>query len=203
MEPTVTAAVLNVPGGRLAQFAGSVSSLATPFLVRFADEAGIPAQTCGGRPEAAACTTDDACPPDVPCVFGDDFTAMLAAALPNFQWQLDPGDGINYVRRLRAAPLAGPPRAVLVQEGIGDHVVANPLTEALVRGIGLPENRPDQSPQGVAGLWRFEVPDPGPDEAPTEPHGIFAAFPEVRHQAITFLDSGGTRLVEPVLPATP
>jgi len=200
MEPAVIAAVLNVPGGRLAQFAGSVSSLATPFLVSFAGEAGIPAQTCGGRPDAAACTSDDDCAGDGACVFGDDFTAMLAAALPNFQWQLDPGDGINYVRHLRIDPLLGPPRAVLVQEGVGDHVVANPLTEALVRGLGLPNDRPDQSPQGVAGLWRFDVNEGVPEEEQVEPHGIFTALPEVRYQAITFLESAGTRLVEPVLP---
>jgi dienelactone hydrolase len=200
IEPAVTAAVLNVPGGRLAQFAGSVSSLATPFLVSFADEAGIPAQTCGGRADAASCTSDDDCAPDVACVFGDDFTAMLAAALPNFQWQLDPGDGINYVRHLRTEPLAGPPRAVLVQEGVGDAVVANPLTEALVRGLGLPADRPDQNPRGVAGLWHVDPNEDVPEEERIEPHGIFSALPGVRHQAVTFLQSGGTMLVEPVVP---
>jgi hypothetical protein len=110
---------------------------------------------------------------------------MLDAALPSFQWQLDPGDGINYVAALRFGPDG--PRPLLVQEGIGDVIVANPLTEALGRGAGLAIDRADAASTGVAGLWRF--PPPGG-------HGIFAQ-PAVRAQATAFLVSGGTILPAP------
>jgi dienelactone hydrolase len=185
LEPAIDACVLNVPGGKLAQFAGSVSSLATPFLTAFAGQAGIPARTCNGIPTGPGCATDTACAANERCLFNDDFVLLLDAALPSFQWQLDPGDGINYVAALRFGP--GGPRPLLVQEGSGDVIVANPLTEALGRGAGLAVNRPDQSAAGVAGLWRF--PPPGG-------HGIFGQ-PEVRAQAITFLSSGGTILPTP------
>jgi dienelactone hydrolase len=185
VESAIDACVLTVPGGKLAQFAGSVSSLATPFLTAFAATAGIPARTCNGGPAGAACTADDECSDGERCVFNDDFVLLLDAALPSFQWQLDPGDGINYVASLRLGP--GAPRPLLVQEGVGDVIVANPLTEALGRGAGLSVGRPDASDQGVAGLWRF--PPPGG-------HGIFAQ-PEVRAQAIAFLASGGTLLPAP------
>jgi dienelactone hydrolase len=185
-EPAIDACVLNVPGGKLAQFAGSVSSLATPFLIAFAEQAGIPARTCNGVPTAAACTSDDDCEPGAHCIFNDDFVLLLDAALPSFQWQLDPGDGINYVAGVRFGPDG--PRPLLVQEGIGDVIVANPLTEALGRGAGLTANRPDSSAAGVAGLWRFPPPDG---------HGIFSAQANVRTQAIAFLASGGTQLPAP------
>jgi dienelactone hydrolase len=187
IEPEITAAVLTVPGGRLAQFAGSVSSLAAPFLARFAEEAGIAARTCGGAVGAVACARGGDCPAGAACVFGADFVAMLDAALPSFQALLDPGDGSAYAHLLRLAPAGGRPKAVLVQEGVGDLVVANPLSEALARAIALPVNQPDHAALGVAGLWRFP---------PPAGHGILA-LAEVRAQAVRFLASGGTEIVAP------
>ena len=186
-EPALDFSVLNVPGGRLAQFAGSTSSLAAPFLGSFATEAGIPMRTCAGDPLGTACDDDDECAAGETCEFNEDFVLLLDSALPNFQTQLDPGDGISYVRQLRIEPLVENPRATLLQEGVGDIVVTNPLTEALANGIGLPANRPDSAALGIAGLWRF--PPPGG-------HGIFGQA-EVRAQAITFLQSGGTVLPSP------
>ena len=180
------ASVLNVPGGQLAQFAGSTSSLAAPFLTSFATSAGIPAQTCGGVALAAGCSTDLDCAPEESCSFNEDFVALLEAALPGFQHQMDPGDGINYARAFRIDP-EGDPKAVLIQEGIGDTVVANPLTEALARGIGLAPNRADSAAEGVGAFWRFP---------PPQGHGIFG-LAEVRAQAITFLETGGTTLQSP------
>jgi dienelactone hydrolase len=187
VEPEIRAAVLNVPGGRLAQFAGGTSSLAVPFLASFAAEAGIPVRTCSGEPTASACGRDGDCDSGVACRFNADFELLLESALPNFQTQLDPGDGISYARGMRIEPDPGDPKAVLIQEGIGDVIVANPLTEALARGIALPVGRPDASVSGTAGLWRFP---------PPTGHGIFG-LPEVRAQAIIFLASGGTFLPAP------
>jgi dienelactone hydrolase len=186
-EPDVRAAVLNVPGGRLAQFAGSTSSLAAPFLEHFGTEAGLTTRVCGGTAAGDPCTTDQACAEGVSCIFSDDFALLLAAALPNFQWQLDPGDGVSYARAMRIDPPTDRPGAVLLQEGIGDVILTNPLTEALARAIGVPFDRVDSSIEGVAGLWRFP---------PPAGHGILG-LPEVRAQAVAFLASGGTEIIEP------
>jgi dienelactone hydrolase len=187
LEPLVSTVVLNVPGGRLAQFAGSLSGLARGFLESFATEAGIPSRTCDARPLGPVCTESADCGGAGVCAFNEDFAAMLAAALANFQTQLDWGDGSAFAHLLRLDPPDGRPKPVLVQEGIGDTVVANPLTEALARAIGLPANMPDRTAGGVAGLWRFP---------PPLGHGILA-LAEVRAQAVRFLASGGTELVAP------
>src|SRR5262245_13735770 len=184
VEPDVTAAVLNVPGGKLSQLAGAVSPLAEPFITRFATQAGIPLRVCGGDPTAASCATAATCAPGVACTLNPDFTALLDAAALDFQTQLDPGDGSAYAHLMRLAPASTGPKPALVQEGIGDGIVANPLTEALARAIALPANRPDEAAGGVAGLWRFP---------PPQGHGILA-LPNVRAQALGFLASGGTRL---------
>jgi hypothetical protein len=184
VDPTIAFAVLNVPGGKLSQLAGAVSPLAGPFLARFATQAGIPVQVCGGDPTAAACTSAGDCAAGISCLGNPDFAALLDAAALDFQTQLDPGDGSCYARWLRLEPHGVAPKPVLVQEGIGDAVVANPLTEALARAIALPANRADTAAGGVAGLWRFP---------PPQGHGILA-LPQVRQQALRFLASGGTDL---------
>src|SRR5262245_8805612 len=143
VEPAITTAVLNVPGGKLSQLAGAVSPLAEPFLAQFAAEAGIAVHVCGGDPTSAACAGNADCSQGVACLTNPDFTALLDAAALNFQTQLDPGDGSAYARWLRLEPRGLTPKPVLVQEGIGDSIVANPLTEALARAIGLPANRAD------------------------------------------------------------
>lgn len=202
VEPNLVAAVLNVPGGRLAQFAGSTSSLALPFLEQFAVAAGLTTRTCGGAPDGTTCATDADCEEEEEtaqaCVLTEAFAIMLDAALPSFQCQLDPGDPITYARGWRIAPPATGPRAVLVQEGIGDVIVANPLTEALARGIGLAEQRPDSNEHGTAGIWRVPEAEPPAENEDPKPdgHAIFQ-LPEVRSQAVTFLASGGTELIAP------
>ena len=118
------------------------------------------------------------------CLGNPDFAGLLDAAGFDFQTQLDPGDGSCYARLLRLEPQGVGPKPVLVQEGIGDMVVANPLTEALARAIALPANRADSAAGGVAGLWRFP---------PPQGHGILA-LPNVRAQAIRFLATAGTSL---------
>jgi dienelactone hydrolase len=198
VEPRLVASVLNVPGGRLAQFAGSTSSLALPFLEQFAATAGVVTHTCGGAADGALCATDGDCAAGEQCLLTEAFAIMLDAALPDFQCQLDPGDPVTYARALRIAPPSDAPGRVLVQEGIGDVIVANPLTEALARAIGLAEQRADSSPQGTGGLWRFPpAPPPAEGEQPQpDGHSIFS-LPEVRSQAVTFLASGGTELIAP------
>jgi hypothetical protein len=184
VEPGIAVAVLNVPGGKLSQLAGAASPLAAPFLARFATQAGIAVRVCGGDPTGAACSGAADCAPAFGCGDNPDFTALIDAAALDFQSQLDPGDGATYAHLLRLDPFGIAPKPVLVQEGIGDMVVANPLTEALARAIALPANRADAATDGVAGLWRFP---------PPAGHGILA-LPDVRAQAVRFLATGGGNL---------
>jgi hypothetical protein len=141
-------------------------------------------RVCGGDPTGAACSADADCAPGTRCADNPDFTALLDAAALDFQTQLDPGDGATYAHLLRLDPRGAGPKPVLVQEGIGDMVVANPLTEALARAIALPANRADDAAGGVAGLWRFP---------PPAGHGILA-LPNVRAQAVRFLATDGRDL---------
>jgi len=187
LEPRVTAAVLNVPGGRLSQIAGAASPFAEPFLARFARASGIPVRVCGGSPTGPECTGDDDCAAGEQCLRNPDFTLLLESAALDWQTQLDPGDGACYARWLRIEPRGSGPKPVLVQEGIGDMILGNPLTEALARAIGLPADRADAAPGGVAGLWRYP---------PPTGHGILD-LPEVRGQAIAFLRSRGCVLPAP------
>jgi hypothetical protein len=187
VEPLVSTAVLNVPGGRLSQLAGASSPFAEPFLAHFATASNIAARTCGGTVSGSSCSTGADCAGGAACLRNPDFTLLLQAAAPDWQSQLDPGDGSAYARWLRLEPRGPGPKPVLVQEGIGDQIVANPLTEALGRAIALPADRPDGAPGGVAGLWHFP---------PPTGHGILGLDP-VRDQAITFLHTQGQELARP------
>jgi len=116
------------------------------------------------------------------------FETFLRRQLEIAQHALDPADGLNFARRWFLEPFPGAsPHRVLVQEGIGDILVANASTEALAAAGGLEANVARSDPDGVSGLWRFEPPGG---------HGIFARE-DVRAQAIRFLLSGGTEILDP------
>jgi hypothetical protein len=116
------------------------------------------------------------------------FEAYIRRVLETGQHAVDPVDGLNFARRWFVDPFPGStPHRVLLQEGIGDQLVDNESTEALARAGGLIANTPMSDPAGVAGLWRF---------APPGGHGIFARE-DVQRQALTFLSSDGTEIVDP------
>ncbi len=102
---------------------------------------------------------------------------------------MDPADGLNYARHWILEPFAGAePRRVLMQEGIGDTWVNNESTETLAAAGGLPSDVALSDPGGVSALWRFD--NPGG-------HGILTQRADVREQAVLFLASGGTEIVDP------
>ena len=76
---------------------------------------------------------------------------------------------------------------MLLQEGIGDTLVDNENTEALAKAAGMIANTPMSDAAGVSGLWRFDPPGG---------HGILARD-DVQHQAIVFLTSDGTEIIDP------
>ncbi|MEW6273411.1 MAG: hypothetical protein AB1689_29375 [Thermodesulfobacteriota bacterium] len=120
------------------------------------------------------------------------FAAYLQRTLELGQHAMDTVDGLNFARRWFLEPFPGVrPHRVLLQEGIGDLLVDNASTEALAAAGGLVANVPMSDPGGVSGLWRF---------APPGGHGILAR-PDVLQQAIRFLASDGTEIVDPA--ATP
>jgi dienelactone hydrolase len=120
-----------------------------------------------------------------------EFEVFLQRMLELGQQGLDPADGLNYARRWRLDPLPDyAPRRVLIQEGIGDLLVNNQSTEDLAAAGGLQAQTPMSDPRGVSGLWRFDPPGG---------HGILSR-PDVRLQAVSFLASDGTEIIDPAAP---
>jgi dienelactone hydrolase len=118
-----------------------------------------------------------------------EFDAYLAREVDLGQHGANEADSLNFARRWVRQPFPGyAPRRVLVQEGIGDELVFNALSEELAMVAGLASNVPASDPAGVSGHWIFEPPGG---------HGIFDARADVRAQAATFLESGGTVLAAP------
>jgi hypothetical protein len=78
-----------------------------------------------------------------------------------------------------------------MQEGVGDGLVWNVLTEELAMVAGFATGVPRADPAGVSGHWIFDHPGG---------HGIFDARADVRRQAARFLAGDGTEIVDPSLP---
>ena len=124
-------------------------------------------------------------------VASPEFEVFLQRMLELGQQGLDPADGLNYARRWRLDPLSGyAARRVLIQEGIGDALVSNQSTEDLAAAGGLPAQMPMSDPLGVSALWRFDPPGG---------HGILSRA-DVRLQAVSFLASNGTEIIDPAAP---
>jgi dienelactone hydrolase len=116
------------------------------------------------------------------------FEAFVRRNLEIAQHVLDPVDPLNYAPHWFADPFPGQtPHRILLQEGIGDLLVDNSRTEELAAAGALVANQAMADPGGVSGLWRFEPPGG---------HSIFTRE-DVRAQAIRFLLSGGTEIVDP------
>lgn len=116
------------------------------------------------------------------------FETYLQRTLESGQHALDTADGLNFASHWFLDPFPGhSPHRILVQEGIGDLLVDNESTEALALAGGLVANTPMSDAAGVSGLWRFDPPGG---------HGILAR-PDVLEQAIRFLISDGTEIIDP------
>ena len=164
VEPSIQAAVLNVAGGRVA-FLGNNPGTREIYSQFYAAQAHLD-------------------------VNSPEFEVFRQRLLEIGQQALDPADPLDYARRWYREPFSGYlPRRVLMQEGIGDQLVANDSTEALAAAGGLSANQPMSDPAGVSGLWRFDPPGG---------HGIFGRA-DVRAQAIHFLASHGTEIIAPDL----
>jgi dienelactone hydrolase len=161
-EPSIQAAVLNVAGGRVA-FLGNNPGTRQIYSQYYATQAQLD-------------------------INSPEFEVFRQRLLALGQQALDPADPLNYARRWHSEPFAGYlPRRVLMQEGIGDQLVANDSTEALAAAGGLSADQPLSDAGGVSGLWRFDPPGG---------HGIFGRA-DVRAQAIRFLASHGTEIITP------
>ncbi len=162
VEDTIQAAVLNVAGGRVA-FLGNNPGTRPIFAGYLAEQAGLD-------------------------IANPEFEVFLQRMLELGQHGLDPADGLNFARRWHRDPFPGaPPRRVLMQEGIGDALVANESTEVLAAAGGLPADVALQDANGASALWRFD--NPGG-------HGILGRA-DVAAQAVAFLASGGTSILDP------
>jgi dienelactone hydrolase len=164
IENAIEVAVLTVAGGRIAGL-GQAPAIRPIYAGFFAERAGLPADS-------------------------PEFDVVLDRLLELGQLGMDDGDGLNYARFWHREPLAGVPKRVLLQEGIGDDWVLNDHTEELARAAGIAAQEALSDAAGVCGLWRFDPPDP------PRGHSI-SGRPEVRAQAVHFLASGGTEIVDP------
>lgn len=116
------------------------------------------------------------------------FETYLQRTLESGQHALDTADGLNFAPHWFLDPFPGhSPHRILLQEGIGDLLVDNESTEALASAGGLVANTPRNDTAGVSGLWRFDPPGG---------HGILARA-DVLTQAIRFLTSDGTEIIDP------
>ncbi|HYD47823.1 MAG TPA: hypothetical protein VEB21_05720 [Terriglobales bacterium] len=121
-----------------------------------------------------------------------DFFRML---INRGLWIMGAGDPISYAPFV-TGPVqlpGGVPKAVLIQEGIGDGVLPNATTESLARVMGVSvvtgEVRCDEPGCGVSGLWQFDLADYG--ITGQEPHQVSAFLPEAQEQLFTYLATGG------------
>ena len=106
LEPSLQMAVLNVAGGRVA-FLGDNPGTRPIYSQYYAMQAQLDIRLARVR-------------------------GLPPAPARSGQQALDPGDPLNFARRWRTAPYPGfAARRVLMQEGIGDNLVANDSTEAL------------------------------------------------------------------------
>ena len=162
-EARVRAAVLNVMSGRTALngLNAATQGIFTQFL---ANRIGLP-------------------------VASAEFAQYLEREIELGQHGANEADALVFARRWIQRPFPGyAPRRVLMQEGVGDELVFNVLTEELAMVAGLATNTPATDAAGVAGHWIFEPPGG---------HGIFDERADVRAQAATFLASDGTTIVAP------
>lgn len=116
------------------------------------------------------------------------FVAYIQRVLEMGQHAVDPTDGANFARHWFLEPFEGQPeRNILLQQGIGDELVTPESTDALAIPGGLVSNTPMQDEEGVSGIWRFDPPGG---------HGILGRD-DVRAQAVRFLASDGTEIIDP------
>lgn len=164
VEDRIVASVLNVTGGRVGRL-GEAPSVAAIYQLVAAAFAGLP-------------------------LASPEFQVYNARLLELGDLAESPADALSYARRWKRRPYPGaPPRRVLIQEGVGDDLVLNVLTEELARVAGYEPNVPRSDPSGVSGHWIFEPPGG---------HGIFGRE-DVRKQAYRFLESAGTVIEDPQL----
>jgi hypothetical protein len=69
-------------------------------------------------------------PSDKPLTMGDPMLSMI-------QWALEPGDPLIYTDAILHDPIDGPPRNVLMEQGIVDHYILPPIADATSLSLGL------------------------------------------------------------------
>lgn len=165
-EPRIRAAVLNVMSGRTAL--NGLNAAAGPiFEQSLATRVGLTV----GTPA---------------------FAAYLDRQIALGVHAANEADALNFARRWVRQPLPGyAPRRILMQEGVGDPLVWNVLTEELAMVAGLPTGVASSDPAGVSGHWIFDMPGG---------HGIFDGRADVRDQAARYLAADGTEIAAPAGP---
>jgi dienelactone hydrolase len=174
VAPSPTVGVLNVPGGRLTDIL-TTSPTFKPLVGGLLTGFGVQADT-----------------------------AAYFQLLNTLRWIVDPGDPINFGRHVKAQPLNGnAKKLVIVQEAGADMVIPNPWTDALTAEIGLPLLDAGTHPGVSATLITDQA--SGPQKVsttfPGASHGfIFAPGTGTatgQAQAVTWISSGGQLISAP------
>ncbi len=163
-----TTAVLNVPGGHLADLIANsptFGSLLTPLL----QANGL---TPGTRP--------------------------YFFLLNTLRWIMDPADPANFGKYLTGyLALAGAPKTVIVQEAGDDMVIGNPYTEALAREIGLPLDMAGHVEGEQADYTKVSTFFPGAPHGFLFEYPPGTGTVSGQQQAVGFITSAGATLTAP------
>jgi pimeloyl-ACP methyl ester carboxylesterase len=185
-EPSMDAAVLNVPGGGLINiFRNAESEMVQDFASGFLPEEDF---ASGFLPEEAT-----------------PLERLQLMALQQMPFDLI--DPLNYAHRVVRFPRQGcEKKQVLLQQAIGDGLVPHQGTASLARSLGIPlvepflQDIPDlahvSAPADSAGLFQFFV---HPD--PLAAHGLLLTQAQAHRQIVEFyrsyLEEGVARIIDP------
>ena len=206
-EPDVRSGVLNVPGGPPLE-ASRLGTLSRASTVGALLAARVPSliNLSGLNFNENLPLRDQ--PPVINTVPG---AVEIQELLDNFEWVGQGGDVVPYGAYLQRAPLAGVgPKSVIVQFALGDRVLPNPVTTAILRAGDLADR---------ATLYRFDLflatnpttppfindphsfIQPPPPFVPTVPPEVLAAVKadalSAQEQIAVFFASDGAEVIDP------
>ncbi len=197
-EPGLEAGVLNVPGGSITEIA-RLSPAFRPLTALALQPRGL-LNLPPPPPPAFPLQFNENMPlRDEPVRVNTVPGAMaIQQVLDRFQWVQQAGNPVAYARHIRAQPLHGGAKPVLVQFAKGDVTVPNPTSSALIRAGGL---------QDRAVYFRNDLAFSANNATPKNPHtfltnivsGGLAPMVAVgtQTQIATFFASRGVTVIDP------
>jgi hypothetical protein len=158
VEPRIQVAVLNVPGGPIAE----IARLSPTFRPQLRDMLGR--RTPSLLNDGSEFREDLPLHGEAPVVAPAPGALAIQEFLARAEWLARRADPLAFARHLRVAPLPGQqPKRVLIQLATGDRVVPNPTSAALVRAGQLAD---------ATALLRYDRIADGLPKELAEPHSF-------------------------------